>query len=305
MKRASAALTIIACLAAYATHDPADPSAPVIHSVTVNGAQLSYVDQGQGSPVLLVHGAFRDYRSWGTFMRDAARTHRVIAYSRRNYYPNPLSDVPPESVGQTDTADLIALIEALELPAVHLVGHSMGGMVALSVAAKRPDLVRSLTLEEGGFVSDGPATQASFAELAGRSTELLNDIRAGQLTAATRKFNDAVIGEGAYAQASAEQQRSWLDNVFTLLLPRGASPMACDSIKAMKVPTLVTLGDRTVPFVLEAMEETLACLMNEEVVTISDATHDVHVSNPKAFNGAVLEFIARADTGVALSSHDE
>jgi non-heme chloroperoxidase len=261
-----------------------------VRSVTVNGASLSYIDRGKGPPVVLVHGFLRDYRHWQAFIDEAARSHRVIAYSRRNSFPNRPSDIPLAE--ETDAADLTALIETLRLPPVHLVGHSFGGTVALGVAATRPELVRSLTLEEGGLVSDGPMTQETFAERGKAMAELTADIRAGQPTVAVRKFNDAVLGAGAYERASAAERQSWLENVFTLLLPRTAKALPCESIRNIKVPTLVTLGDRTVPFILSSTKEVIACLANEEVVTIHDAWHDIHISNPKEFNAAVLDFIA-------------
>lgn len=111
---------------------------------------------GQGSPAVFAHGIF----TWGTdpeygfaAQRPLARTHRLLLLDRRGYGLSP--DIPPgrRSDFDADADDLVEVMQqaAAQAPRaaagrVHLVGHANGGLAAMLAAARRPDLVRSLTL---------------------------------------------------------------------------------------------------------------------------------------------------------------
>src|SRR5580765_7114003 len=61
---------------------------PELKAVLVNGDSLHYIDIGKGDPVVFVHGTLGDYRVWQAQMDTFAKSHRVISYSRRFFYPN-------------------------------------------------------------------------------------------------------------------------------------------------------------------------------------------------------------------------
>src|SRR5258708_17997420 len=117
--------------------------------VSVNDAKLAYVERGQGDPVVLVHGGLQDYRMWLPHLARFAERYRVIAYSRRNHYPDAVS-----AEGVSDTAadvhaqDLAALIRGLGLSRAHVAAHSAGAYAALFFASRHPQLVRTLAINE-------------------------------------------------------------------------------------------------------------------------------------------------------------
>ena len=59
-----------------------------VKTIFINGDSIHYIDVGKGDPVVLVHGAFGDYRTWEAQMDTFAQHHRVISYSKRLSYPN-------------------------------------------------------------------------------------------------------------------------------------------------------------------------------------------------------------------------
>src|SRR4051812_13419101 len=59
-----------------------------LKSIFINGDSIHYIDIGKGDPVVFVHGAFGDYRTWEAQLDTFAQHHRVISYSRRLSYPN-------------------------------------------------------------------------------------------------------------------------------------------------------------------------------------------------------------------------
>lgn len=114
--------------------------------------RLHVTEQGEGRPLLLIHGLGAQLRSFGQAMVDElAKDHRVIRVDRPGSgYSPPL---PSGSQHLADQADAIAaLIDALSLDKPILVGHSLGGALSLHVAERHPDKV-------GGLALIAPATQ--------------------------------------------------------------------------------------------------------------------------------------------------
>jgi pimeloyl-ACP methyl ester carboxylesterase len=112
-------------------------------SVEVEGATLAGRTSGSGTPVLLVHGTAPAI--WGDSVRRLARHGRVIVYDRRSFGGSlhaPLASLTVHA------KDAIALLEIVAKEPAVIVGWSIGGVIALEVAALRPDLVRGLVLLE-------------------------------------------------------------------------------------------------------------------------------------------------------------
>src|SRR6187455_2965558 len=94
--------------------------------VRVNGAELHYVEQGNGVAVVFVHGGLEDYRAWQPQMKAFSKRYHTVAYSRRYNYPNNRV-VPREDYSAiVDADDLATLIKKLNLGPAHIVGVSYG-----------------------------------------------------------------------------------------------------------------------------------------------------------------------------------
>lgn len=103
--------------------------------------QLHYQTLGQGQPLILLHGLFGSADNWGTIAKHFSQTHQVISVNLRNHGRSPHS----ESQNYTDMADdLIELCDSLNLDTIHLLGHSLGGKVAMQFATQYPERVDQL-----------------------------------------------------------------------------------------------------------------------------------------------------------------
>lgn len=108
----------------------------------VAGARLAWDDQGEGPPVALVHAGIADRRMWGPVLPALTEGHRVVRYDLRGFGDSPLLASDPYRAPD----DLLAVLDALGLERVALVGASFGGQVALELAAIRPERVAALAL---------------------------------------------------------------------------------------------------------------------------------------------------------------
>lgn len=125
----------------------------------LGGVRLWYESSGQGETVLLLHGLGSSALEWEPQVEALARHRRVIAFDARGHGR---SDKPP---GPYSIAlfrqDAARLLEALAAAPAHVVGFSLGGMVAFDLAVHRPELVRSLVIVNSGpeFLLRGAAAR--------------------------------------------------------------------------------------------------------------------------------------------------
>jgi 3-oxoadipate enol-lactonase len=120
----------------------------------VGGVQLEYEIHGSGEPVLLIHGAHIAAAMRPLVDEPALGGFRLIRYHRRGFAG---SDHPPgpTSIGaQAD--DAAGVLDGLDVDRTHVVGHSLGAVIALELAARRPTQVLSLSLLEPALLT-GPA----------------------------------------------------------------------------------------------------------------------------------------------------
>ncbi len=284
-------------------------------TASVNGIDLTYIEQGHGQPVVFVHGGSGDYRVWDEQMDSFATSYRVIALSCRGYWPNAKSR-PGESVTlQTYVDDLADVLRALNAGPVHLVGHSSpGGFGSLLLAARQPDLLRTLVLLEppafpllGVNIPPRPADLAKLLVRRPRAGIAFLRFGAKGVRPAMRAFERGDDAEGlrvfmaantstaAVDQMPAPLFDQFLANVGPLKaqLKAGFPDFTAADASAIVVPTLLVSGEAS-PAHLKAVSQRLATLIpNAEQLTILGATHNMFNSHPAEFNAGVLQFIQR------------
>ncbi len=102
---------------------------------------LSFNEIGDGAPVIILHGLFGRRRNWQALQKRLADSARIVTADMRNHGDSPWDD----SMAYTDMADdIAALIDNLGQGPAVVIGHSMGGKAAMTLALRDPDLVRSL-----------------------------------------------------------------------------------------------------------------------------------------------------------------
>jgi non-heme chloroperoxidase len=271
-------------------------------TLPVQGTDLAYMEQGQGPPLVLVHGTLVDARYWAAQVEHCAARHRVIAVSLRHHYPNASAGDLSDYGLRAHMADVATLLRTLAVEPVHLVGHSSGGFVALLLTRDHPGLVRSLVLEEPALLGelitnaqDKAEAEPILASTGPMAQEAIAQMEAGNREGAIRTFIEWALGPGVYDQSPDVFRASWMDNVHTLKKTLTLAPESFtrEDAGALEAPTLLVGGDsspRLFPLMMNGLQ---SCLRTVERVTIPQASHAVHVDNPVDFNRAVLEFVGR------------
>jgi pimeloyl-ACP methyl ester carboxylesterase len=265
--------------------------------IHVNGADLAYIEQGAGDPVVCVHGGINDFRSWLSQLEPFAQRYRVVAYSRRYHFPNPGGAQASAYPATEHRDDLAGLIETLRLGPTHLVASSYGAYISLLTARARPELVRSLVLGEPPLPTLlGPDAVRGMAGQLGPSRQAFER---GDPEGAIRLFLDRVVGPGGFDRFPPPARQMLLDNAPEFRLEVNTAPdsyfapFGCDDARAIEAPALLLTGEQSPQFFHQITDELQRCLPKCERATIPHASHGMHNQNPQAYNETVLAFLDR------------
>jgi non-heme chloroperoxidase len=270
-----------------------------LKQIDINGTELTYVEQGEGPMVVLVHGALGDFRSWSAQMAVLSSKYRVVSYSRRYHEPNSLPDGEIDYTHRRHVDDLIGLIEKLGSGPAHLVGHSYGAAVAALVAMKRPDLVSSLILEEPTLFSmlsdDLDKVSLRFHAVALNVLQKLSEN--GEQRLAVREYVNIVNGKDVFDELPPGDRLVINQNAHTLgpMLRTYFEPSRLDQTTGSKMttPTLLMNGELS-PRIYQAITRALHdCLPVAETFTLPGASHGLHMENREDFSVAVMGFLSK------------
>ncbi|HLX64115.1 MAG TPA: alpha/beta hydrolase [Planctomycetota bacterium] len=127
------------------------------HTFDSNGVKIHYVVEGKGEPVVLIHGLFSSaMMNWQLpgVVVELAKNHQVIALDARGHGASDKPD-KEEAYGAEMAEDVARLIDHLQIKKAHIVGYSMGGMIAMKFITKHPDRVLSGLLGGMGWLREG------------------------------------------------------------------------------------------------------------------------------------------------------
>jgi esterase len=254
---------------------------------------LHFTDTGgEGTPLVVVHGLLGSADNWRSHAKQWQRRRRVIAVDLRNHGRSP----HVAGMGYAAMAeDLLALLDRLDVPRAHLLGHSMGGKVVISLARLAPERVASLIVADIAPVAYGHDHDSVFAAL--------RRVEAGEPT--NRREADALLAEHVEESAvrlflATNLER---DEAGILRVRIGLDEIQGDYETIMGVPagegafegpTLVLRGAQS-RYVTDAMLPALREVLPEAEIQTLEAGHWLHAEQPAAFQAAVNGFLAAVE----------
>lgn len=271
-------------------------------TATLHGQDLRYRDEGTGSGVLLVHGLLGSHRSWDAVVDGLAATHRVLA---PDLYGHGESAKPrgDYSLG-AHAATLRDLLDRLGMARTTLVGHSLGGGIALQFCYLFPERVDRLVLVSSGGLGRAVSPLLRSATLPG--AELVLPVlasgwlrhRVGVLGRGLARLGwrpgpdltQAWDGLGQLGEASC--RRAFLATARSVIDPGGQTVTAHDHLPmAVPVPTLVVWGtaDHTIPAWHAATA--LQAIPGSRLELMEGAGHHPHLDQPQRFAELLADFV--------------
>lgn len=257
----------------------------------VNGVDLYYELHGKGEPVMLIAGLASDSQSWQPIVEDLSRHYLLILPDNRGSGRTKPQDT--ETSIQHIADDCIALLEHLGLPSATLLGHSMGGFVALDCAIRYPARVSKLILV---------GTSASNSD---RNNLLFRDwvsyLRSGMdVEHWFRNLYYWIFSKRFF------ENRETLDNAvrFSIEYPYPQSDTAFEkqvnaisefncqeNLAGIQANTLIISGKEDLLFLPRGSVEVLQAIPKSRACLVKSAAHTIHMEYPEAFADCVLQFL--------------
>jgi pimeloyl-ACP methyl ester carboxylesterase len=253
-----------------------------LKSATRDGVKLAYLDVGAGDPPLLfVHGWCCDHTYWRDQIPEFAKAHRVIAVDLRGTGD---SDAPDEDSSVSQFADDVAwLANEVNLQKPIIVGHSMGGLIALDIARKHPDLPRALVFNDAPMTPFSDQFDALRAALmAGLQSPAYKNVAANFVNSAmfTPDSLDELKNEIVAGMANAPQRlmHTALASIFGHAKTPGPLPVPSLFVRAATATST---------------EDELKQRYPGLEVTTVNCGHFIQMEMPAEFNAIVRAFIER------------
>jgi pimeloyl-ACP methyl ester carboxylesterase len=266
--------------------------------VSANKVALYYELTGQGDPLVLVHGGWSDHGNWQAVAPELAQSFTVVAYDRRGHGQSQRGD---QGSRRDQEDDLAALIEALGCEPAHVVGTSFGASIAIGLAARRPELVRSVIAHEPplmSVVASNPEVQALLGAVQATIESVVARLARGDIEAAARQFVEEVaLGPGAWEQLPEALRATMIDSAPAFVAEQGDPTWASVDLAALthvECPVLLTQGDQSPPWFLEIVAKLAEEMEQAEVLTYWGAGHAPHITHPNDYLRATTAFLARS-----------
>ncbi len=254
--------------------------------LTANGIDLAYAQHGTGVPVVLIHGFPLEHSIWDETIGPLAETCRLIVPDLRGFGG---SSAPDSSYSLEDmAADLAGLLDHLGLEKATLVGHSMGGYIALAFARRYPERVSGLALVASQPLADTPEQKKGRYETAGKVVEggvsIVRDAMLPKLSA------DAKIQESLHQIISRQKPAGVVGALKAMAERADSSPV----LAAARFPILIVHGDADQLIPIERARQMKELNQAADLIELKGIGHMPMMEAPGAVAKEIAKFVLKS-----------
>lgn len=246
-----------------------------------NNRVAHYFEQGEGEPLVLIHGVGMQASAWYPQIEFFSKYYRVISVDMPGHgQSSPLAD---DAKLQDFVHWTIEFITALNVGPVNLAGHSMGSLISTGVSVTRPDLVKRMAVLNGVYKRTSQARNAVM-----RRAEELKTGRIDVETPLQRWFGDSEI-----ERVASDHVKFWLESVDLSGYTTAYSAFACgdtvyaDDWSKISCPALVLTGTHDPNSTAEMAIQMASQAQHGTAVVIENERHMVNLTAPEKVNNAM------------------
>ncbi|HDX9591243.1 TPA: 2-succinyl-6-hydroxy-2,4-cyclohexadiene-1-carboxylate synthase [Bacillus pseudomycoides] len=270
--------------------------------VNVHGISYEYEVIGSGEPLLVLHGFTGSMETWRSFVPAWSEQFQVILVDLIGHGETENSEEVQHYYIETVAAHLIAVLDHLQIEKVHLLGYSMGGRLALTLACLYPKRISSLLLEN---CTAGLITEEERKERRQKDEQLADKIERDGVAAFVEKWENIPLFATQkklplHVQARVREERlanhpKGLANSLRGM-GTGAQPSWWNELEHLQMPVLLISGEYDEKFfhILTKMKNQIP---HAEFVQIISAGHAIHVEQPQKFDTIVRGFLQNIKGG--------
>jgi pimeloyl-ACP methyl ester carboxylesterase len=255
---------------------------------------LYYEFDGQGPPLIFVHGSWGDANNWALVVPELSKSFRVVTYDRRGH-----SRSSGTGTREDDVDDLAALIEHLDMAPAIVAGNSFGAIVTLQLATKRPELFRALIAHEPplfDLLEADPQTKPLFSSVTERIDGVADVLRAGDAERGAKLFMETIaFGPGAWDVLPEPVRETFVRNASTWLdemSDPGWASIDLDALGKFSALTLLSEGNQSTPEFPPVVARLLAAMPAAEHRILEGAGHVPQSTHPDLYIETLKAFLA-------------
>lgn len=260
---------------------------------SIQEKNLFFEEAGEGETIIFVHGSQEDYRVFMPQLDQLKNDFRVITYSRRYNYPNNneyKEGTPFNPV--TEASDLERLTIGIGVEKFHIIGHSYGGLIAIAYANKHQDKLKSLIVSEPPMLSlEGCAeslriTNERLIEKVGAA------LKTNDSTLVMKSIFEFFVGKDIQNEIPPESLNALKANLTEMKALVSSENPFPNLNTEFDLPVMIFTSEYTMPILKCTNQALINNMPNAKHVHISNASHDMWMSQPEIMSDHVRNFIS-------------